>query len=113
VEIGLAKSDMTIARRYSELVDDAALRARVFEKLHEEYERTVSALLRLTHQQELLESNPMLSRSIKLRNPYVDPMSWMQVELLRRRRKGETTTQMNNALGATINGISAGLRNTG
>jgi phosphoenolpyruvate carboxylase len=113
VEIGLAKSDMTIARRYSELVDDAALRARVFEKLHVEYERTVSALLRLTHQQELLESNPMLSRSIKLRNPYVDPMSWMQVELLRRRRKGETTTQMNNALGATINGISAGLRNTG
>jgi phosphoenolpyruvate carboxylase len=89
------------------------LRERVFEKLRKEFERTVSAILHVTHQKELLESNPMLSQSIKLRNPYVDPMSWMQVELLRRRRRGETTTQMNNALGATINGISAGLRNTG
>jgi phosphoenolpyruvate carboxylase len=55
----------------------------------------------------------VLARSIRLRNPYVDPMSFMQVELLRRRRSGEDTAEIHNALGATINGISAGLRNTG
>jgi phosphoenolpyruvate carboxylase len=61
----------------------------------------------------LLEANPVLARSIRLRNPYVDPMSLIQVELLRRKRSGESTPELNDALVATINGISAGLRNTG
>ncbi len=113
VEIGLAKSDMTIARLYSELVADSELRARVFDRICEEFERTSRAVLRLTRQKQLLENNAVLARSIRLRNPYVDPMSFMQVELLRRRRSGEQSVEMHNALGATINGISAGLRNTG
>jgi phosphoenolpyruvate carboxylase len=112
-EIGLAKSDMAIARLYSELVDNLQLRGRVFDRICEEYQRTVRAVLRLTQQKQLLENNPVLARSIRLRNPYVDPMSLMQVELLRRRRAGEDSVEIHNALGATINGISAGLRNTG
>jgi phosphoenolpyruvate carboxylase len=113
VEIGLAKSDMNIAKLYSELVVDTESRARVFDRIREEYERTTGAVLRLTRQKRLLENNPVLARSIRLRNPYVDPMSFMQVELLRRRRGGEDSAEIHNALGATINGISAGLRNTG
>jgi phosphoenolpyruvate carboxylase len=113
VEIGLAKSDMTIARHYSDLVTDGALRARVFDRICEEFERTRREVLRVTKQAQLLETNPVLSRSIRLRNPYVDPMSFMQLELLRRHRDGEESVELQNALGATINGISAGLRNTG
>jgi phosphoenolpyruvate carboxylase len=113
VEIGLAKSDMSIANLYSELVVDKSVRARVFDRIREEYDRTTRAVLQLTRQKQLLEHNPVLARSIRLRNPYVDPMSFMQVELLRRRRAGEDSPEIHNALGATINGISAGLRNTG
>jgi phosphoenolpyruvate carboxylase len=113
VEIGLAKSDMSIARLYSELVADSGLRGRVFDKILEEFKRTIRAVLQLTRQARLLEKNPTLAHSIQLRNPYVDPMSFMQVELLRRRRSGEDNVEIHNALGATINGISAGLRNTG
>jgi phosphoenolpyruvate carboxylase len=113
VEIGMAKSDLAIARLYSGLVDDAALRDRTFALIHEEFERTRSAILRITRQTELLENNPVLLRSIRLRNPYVDPMSLIQVELLRRKRAGDDSAELNDALAATINGISAGLRNTG
>jgi phosphoenolpyruvate carboxylase len=113
VELGMAKCDFSIARLYSDLVEDAGLRERMFGLLSEEFERTRAAVLRVTNQAELLESNPVLARSIQLRNPYVDPMSLIQVELLRRKRAGEDTPELNYALAATINGISAGLRNTG
>jgi phosphoenolpyruvate carboxylase len=113
VELGMAKCDFSIARLYAELVEDAGLRERVFNLLSEEFERTRAAVLRVTNQRELLENNRVLSRSIHLRNPYVDPMSLIQVELLRRKRAGEDTPELNYALAATINGISAGLRNTG
>jgi len=113
VELGMAKCDFSIARLYAELVEDAGLRERVFNLLSGEFERTRSAVLRVTNQRELLENNRVLSRSIHLRNPYVDPMSLIQVELLRRKRAGEDTPELNYALAATINGISAGLRNTG
>jgi phosphoenolpyruvate carboxylase len=113
VEIGLAKCDLAIARLYADLVEDAGLRGRIFMLIEEEFERTRSAVLRVTNQQELLEANRVLARSIRLRNPYVDPMSLIQVELLRRKRAGEDTPELNDALAATINGISAGLRNTG
>jgi phosphoenolpyruvate carboxylase len=78
-----------------------------------EFERTRERILSITVQRELLEHNPVLSRSIRLRNPYVDPMSLIQIELLRRLRGGEETEELKYALAATINGISAGLRNTG
>jgi phosphoenolpyruvate carboxylase len=113
VEMALAKSDFGIAKLYSELVSDKALRQRVYSKLKEEFERTEQAVLLVTGQKALLESNPVLARSIRLRNPYVDPMSLIQVELLRRKRGGDNSDALNRALGATINGISAGLRNTG
>lgn len=113
VEMALAKSDFGIAKLYSELVKDKALRERIYRKLKEEFERTEQAVLLITGQKALLESNPVLARSIRLRNPYVDPMSLIQVELLRRKRNGDNSDALNRALGATINGISAGLRNTG
>jgi phosphoenolpyruvate carboxylase len=113
VEMGLAKADLSIARLYAGLVTDAALRERVFAMLFEEFERTIAVVLSLTGQATLLQNNPVLARSIRLRNPYVDPLSLIQVELLRRKRGGEETQNLNYALAATINGIAAGLRNTG
>ena len=113
VEIGMAKADLSIARLYAGLVSDGAMRERVFDMLLEEFERTRRVLLRLTGQTTLLENNAVLARSIRLRNPYVDPLSLIQVELLRRKRAGEDSDNLNYALAATINGIAAGLRNTG
>jgi phosphoenolpyruvate carboxylase len=113
VEIGIAKADFDIARLYSSLVSDECIRERTFSMLKEEFDRTTRMILRVTGQSRLLETHHVLDRSIHLRNPYVDPMSLIQLELLRRKRAGEDTTELNYALGATINGISAGLRNTG
>ena len=112
VEIGMAKSDLAIARLYAGLADER-LRDRMFRVIEEEFERTRTMLLRVTGRAGLLEDNPVLDRSIRLRNPYVDPMSLIQVELLRRKRAGEDTDDLNYALAATINGIASGLHNTG
>jgi phosphoenolpyruvate carboxylase len=113
VELAMAKADLTIARLYAGLVEDKNLRDRVFALLEQEFLRTRKALLSITGEKELLEDNAVLFRSIRLRNPYVDPMSLVQVDLLRRKRSGENTDALNYALGATINGIAAGLHNTG
>jgi phosphoenolpyruvate carboxylase len=115
VEMGLAKADLSIARLYAGLVADEALRERVFGMIVDEFERTRRVVLRLTGQTRLLERNPVLARSIRLRNPYVDPLSLIQVALLRRKRenKGPEDVNLNYALAATINGIAAGLRNSG
>jgi phosphoenolpyruvate carboxylase len=113
VEMALAKADLGIAALYASLVSDPDLRDRVFTKFQSEMERTLRAILAVTGQSELLERNQVLSRSIRLRNPYVDPMSLIQVDLLRRKRAGENTPDVNRAIAGTINGISAGLRNTG
>ena len=113
VELAMAKADLTIARMYAELVEDANLRDRVWQVLAEEFERTRRVILSLTGEQQILEDNAVLSRSIRLRNPYVDPISLIQVDLLRRKRAGNGSDELNYALGATINGIAAGLHNTG
>ncbi len=115
VESALAKADFGIAALYSSLVADEALRERVFSVLREEFERTRRMILAVTGQTELLERNPVLTNSIRLRNPYVDPMSLLQLELLRQKREGEggESELLDRAITATINGISAGLRNTG
>ncbi len=113
VELAMAKADLAIARLYAGLVEDCDVRDRVFALLEEEFLRTRRAVLAITGQKELLEANPVLFRSIRLRNPYVDPMSLVQVDLLRRKRTGENTEALNYALGGTINGIAAGLHNTG
>jgi phosphoenolpyruvate carboxylase len=113
VELGMAKADLTIARVYAGLVEDSGVRERVFGVIAEEFQRTRREILRVSKQQQLLEASPVLARSIRLRNPYVDPMSLIQVELLGRKRAGEESDELNYALAATINGIAAGLRNTG
>jgi phosphoenolpyruvate carboxylase len=113
VETALAKADLGIARLYSELAPDAGMRERVFSMIDTEFHRTLNAVLLVTGQTELLQANPVLARSIRLRNPYVDPMSLIQVDLLRRKRAGEDTPEVNRAIAGTINGIAAGLRNTG
>ena len=113
VEMALGKADLGTARLYSTLVKSEALRSRIYPRFEAEYQRTVDAVLKITRQTELLQNNPVLARSIKLRNPYVDPMHLIQVDLLRRKRAGEDTPEVNRAISATISGISAGLRNTG
>jgi len=118
VEMALAKADFGIARLYASLVEDTALRDRVFATLEAEFNLTLRMILAITGQKALLETNPVLERSIRLRNPYVDPMSLIQVELIRRKREAikagrPEDPELNRAISATINGISAGLRNTG
>jgi phosphoenolpyruvate carboxylase len=113
VELGMAKADLHIARVYSGLVKNAELRSRVFAMLEEEFLRSRGMILRISGQRELLARNRVLARSIDLRNPYVDPMSLIQVELLRRKQQGQELAQLEYPLGATINGIAAGLHNTG
>jgi phosphoenolpyruvate carboxylase len=113
VELGMAKADLDIARLYSGLVKNAGLRKRVFAMLEEEFLRSRRMILRVTGQRDLLGRNRVLARSIRLRNPYVDPMSLIQVELLRRKQQGGDTSELDYPLGATINGIAAGLHNTG
>jgi phosphoenolpyruvate carboxylase len=113
VELGMAKADLGIARLYSGLVKNTALSKRVFSMLEEEFLRSRRMILRATGQRELLARNRVLARSIRLRNPYVDPMSLIQVELLRRKLQGQKSSELEYPLGATINGIAAGLHNTG
>jgi phosphoenolpyruvate carboxylase len=116
VEIAMAKADFAIARLYADLVTDAALRDRVFEMLRQEFERTARVILSITGQRDLLEKNSVLSRSIRLRNPYVDPLSLIQVDLLRRKRATSNSVAdpaLDYAIGAMMNGIAAGLHNTG
>jgi phosphoenolpyruvate carboxylase len=118
VEMALAKADFAIARLYASLVTDEALRDRVFSTLHSEFELTRRMVLAVLQQDALLQTNRVLEHSIRLRNPYVDPMSLIQVELLRRKRAATAaghppSAELDRAITATINGISAGLRNTG
>jgi len=113
VELALGKVDLTTARLYAELVEDVELRERIFAIFEAEFHRTVSTLLQVTRQSALLQNNQVLGRSIKLRNPYVDPMHLIQIDMLRRKRAGQDTPEVNRAIAATISGISSGLRNTG
>jgi phosphoenolpyruvate carboxylase len=113
VEMALGKVDLATARLYSSLVPDAKLRERIYDLFDAEFHRTVRSVLAVLRQTELLEKNQVLAHSIRLRNPYVDPMHLIQVDMLKRKRAGEDTPEVNRALAATISGISAGLRNTG
>jgi len=112
IELGLAKADIEIARRYSALAGE--LDEKFFPGIRAEYDRSVEYVLRLTRQSELLESSPTLGRAIRLRNPYVDPMSFLQVDLLRRwRESGSKEGAVLDALRVSINGIAHGMQNTG
>ena len=113
VELALTKVDLPLAGLYAGLVSEVPLRERVFSMVVEEFRRTCRLILAITGQKELLEGNTSLARSLKVRNPYVDPLSLIQIELLRRRRAGLGDERLDFVLAATINGISSGLRNTG
>jgi phosphoenolpyruvate carboxylase len=113
MDMVLSKSDIHIASRYAELVADEELRSRIFGRIESEYHRTVNNLLAVTGQSELLEHNPLLARSFRNRRPYIDPLNHLQVESLRRYRAGEQDEKTKRAILLTINGIAAGLRNSG
>ncbi len=113
MEMVLAKSDIAIASRYMQLVEDVALRESVFARLRTEYEDSIDSLLSILAQRVLLERNPPLARAIRNRFPYIDPLNHVQLELLRRYRAGDADQRVIEGIHLTINGIAAGLRNSG
>jgi phosphoenolpyruvate carboxylase len=112
-EMALAKSDLDIAARYAALVVDPTVQSRIWERIRDEHARATREILLLTAQERLLDRDPVLRRSIDRRNPYVDPMSFMQVALLRRLRRGDATEGTMRAILRTVNGIAGGLKGTG
>jgi len=104
---------LAIASRYAELVEDGALRERIFPRLSAEWHLTVKHLLAITEKSHLLAENPLLARSLRNRLPYMNPLSHLQVELLRRFRAGTTEGEVRRAIQLAINGLAAGLRNSG
>jgi phosphoenolpyruvate carboxylase len=115
-QLGLGKADLAIARLYSGLVHDVEVRVQIFQQVEAEWRRTEDAILRVTGQSAVLESSPVLRRSIQLRNPYVDPMSFVQISLLSRLGDDTGNTHrddLEQLVALTINGIAAGLQNTG
>ena len=113
VDMVLAKTDMVVARHYAHLVTDKKLREHIYNRIEEEYVLTTNALNLLQGTTERLSNNPMLANSIRNRLPYLDPLNHLQVELIKRLRGGEEDEKLKLAIQLTINGIAAGLRNTG
>ncbi|MBN3845001.1 phosphoenolpyruvate carboxylase [Burkholderia aenigmatica] len=113
MDMVLAKTDLAVASRYAQLVSDRKLRKHVFERIVAEWERTSQALAEITGHEGRLATNPLLARSIKNRFPYLDPLNHLQVELIKRHRAGDTNARLRRGIHLTINGIAAGLRNTG
>jgi len=109
----LAKTDLAIASRYAELVPDAGVREAIYPRLAAEHDRTVRWVLAVSRSMTLLDDNPTLARSIRNRFPYLDPLNHLQVELLRRFRAGQTDVRTRRGIHLTINGLAAGLRNSG
>jgi phosphoenolpyruvate carboxylase len=117
-EMSLIKADMEIASLYVDLVPDKALAKGVFDLIRSEYERTYNAVLSISGHANLLDAEPVTQTSVHLRNPYVDPLNYLQVEMLRRIRalddpEGTEAHAIREVIGLTVNGIAAGLRNTG
>jgi len=119
-EMSLLKADLGIAALYTELVPDRELGERIFALIRQEYERTQTAIFAATGHQHLMDADPVIQRSVQLRNPYVDPLNYLQVEMLRRLRalppenqESPEATALRDVVVLTINGIAAGLRNTG
>ena len=113
IDMVLAKSDLALASAYAGLVDDSGLRKRVFTMIEAEWHRTSDALTAITGQPHRLASNPSLHRSMEHRFPYIDPLHHLQIELMRRYREGMADDKVRRGIHLSINGIAAGLRNTG
>ncbi len=113
MDMVLAKSNIAIASRYTELVSDRDLRDAIFSRLRREWQSSIEMLLAVSEQDQLVERNPLLARAIKNRFPYLDPLNHLQVELLKRHRAGDQADDVVQGIHLTINGIAAGLRNSG
>ncbi len=113
MDMVLAKSDLALASRYAELVGDTRLRKRIFASIEAEWQRTTEALTLITGDKQRLSNNASLQRSIRYRFPYIDPLHHLQVELVRRYRAGKADERVQRGIHISINGIAAGLRNTG
>jgi len=113
MDMVLSKTDMGIASRYAQLVADEKVRAEIFGMIETEWKRTTAKLLAITKSTTLLADNPTMARSLNTRLPYIDPLNHLQVELIKRHRAGVTDERIKRGIHLTINGISAGLRNTG
>ncbi len=113
LEMVLAKSSLHIARLYADLVDDRALADSIFARIQGEWTNARDAVLAITRQTSLLERTPRLAESIRMRLPYIDALNLLQVELLRRRRAGDQDDEIGRGIRMSINGVSAGLRNSG
>ncbi|MBR1231426.1 phosphoenolpyruvate carboxylase [Bradyrhizobium sp. AUGA SZCCT0182] len=113
MDMVLAKSSIAIASRYAELVPDVALRESIFGRIRGEWHSCIDLLLKIMQQERLLQSNPLLERSIRNRFPYLDPLNHVQVELLKEHRAQNPDEQVLRGIQITINGVSAGLRNSG
>jgi phosphoenolpyruvate carboxylase len=113
MDMVLAKSSIAIASRYAELVPDEALREKIFGRIRREWHSCIETLLDIMGHDRLLQGNPLLERSVRHRFPYLDPLNHVQVELLKEHRAQNPDEQVLRGIQLTINGISAGLRNTG
>ncbi|MDT7522717.1 phosphoenolpyruvate carboxylase [Rhodoferax sp. TBRC 17198] len=113
MDMVMAKSDLALASRYSELVSDARLRKKIFSAIEAEWHSTAQALATITGEKNRLANNAALQRSIRHRFPYIDPLHHLQVELVRRYREGKADERVQRGIHISINGIAAGLRNTG
>jgi phosphoenolpyruvate carboxylase len=113
MDMVLSKTDMGIASRYAELVEDVELRDRIFGAINSEWETTVEMLFAVTGNNTLLQDNPAFARSLLTRSPYIDPLNHLQVALLQRHRAGDQEEKVKRAIHLTINGIATGLRNSG
>jgi phosphoenolpyruvate carboxylase len=117
-EMSLLKADLGIAALYSDLVQDQRLATTVLAVIEQEYVRTRETILETTGHTEIMDGEPVIQRSVQLRNPYVDPLNYLQVDMLRRLRTfsdpdGPQAARCREVIVLTINGIAAGLRNTG
>ncbi|WP_210493826.1 phosphoenolpyruvate carboxylase [Microvirga antarctica] len=113
MDMVLAKSNIAIASQYAKLVEDVALRDAIFPRIRREWESAIAKLLMISEQETLLDGNPLLARSIRNRFPYLDPLNHLQIELLKRHRAGDRDERVVEGIHLSINGIAAGLRNSG
>ena len=115
-EMSLAKTELGIARDYAALVKSAAVRKKIFGLIQREYDLSVAMVLKVTQRAALLENQPVLAQSIRLRNPYVDPLNYLQIRFLARWRKAsekQRTETLRRLLALTVNGIAFGMKSTG
>jgi phosphoenolpyruvate carboxylase len=116
VERAMSKADMGIAQLYTELVADETIRHRFSQQILTEYQRTITWVLQITGQKALLDQKPFLQHAIRMRNPYIDPLHFIQISLLKRLRSAQNNREIDHlreVIFLTVNGIAAGLKNSG